>query len=329
MDILYTKHGHVMFEISSMIQKAIRRRDTDLAYYAANEMKDRYRSYLWKRLLTVSAEDCHDMVTSVIYKLREQDMNGDKNDSYISDAVSILLNAKKNRDADYFVCNYQNSYEKKDLRKYCDAISPDNTYLTRLGHSALDVRDYLLAALDALDADSVGYAAYELLMRYPKFYWNTLKKKAADIGCADLTEEISALQDIGQFKIVELASAKALVLVMKAIKRGGSETLRCSVIKDEISLSKYDNILYKIPEYVYDCHTRIGKARGKTKVDFIITEQAALNPFERGWFDNSSWDRLFFLDKNGWDNPNLPEAPMPDKKTIKELEEGVVQQNLF
>lgn len=329
MDILYTKHGHVMFEISSMIQKTIRRCDENLAYYAANEMKDRYRSYLWKRLLTVSAEDCHDMITSVIYKLREQDMKGEKNDAYLSNAVSILLHARKNRDADYFVCNYQNSYTKKDLSKYCSTISSDTTCLTRLGHSAYDVRDYLLFALDALDVEAVGYAAYELLMRYPKFYWNTLKKKATDIGCPCLANEISYLQKVGEFKIVELASAKALVLLMKAIKRGGSDTLIADIVDDNIDLSNYSHVCYDIPEYVFDCHTRVGKARGKTKKDFIVTEQAALKPFEKGWFDNSSWDRSFFLDKNGWDDTAIQDAPMPTKEAKKEIEGGVLQRSLF
>lgn len=329
MDILYTKHGHVMFEISSMIQKAIRRCESNLAYYAANEMKERYRSYLWKRLLTISAEDCHDMVTSVIYNLRQQDMNGERNDVYLSKAVSILLHARKNRDADYFVCNFQNSYTKKDLSKYCYTLSEDTTCLTRLGHSALDVRNYLLFALDAIDVESVGYAAYELLMRYPKFYWNTLKKKAIEINCQCLANEIESLQDAGEFKIVELASAKALVLLMKAIKRKGSDTLIADIVDDNVDLSKYDHVCYDIPEYVFDCHTRIGKARGKTKKEFIITEQAALKPFERGWFDNSSWEMSFFLDKNGWDDKTIKEAPMPTKEAKKELESGVVQKSLF
>lgn len=329
MDILYTKHGHVMFEISSMIQKAIRRCESNLAYYAANEMKERYRSYLWKRLLTISAEDCHDMVTSVIYNLRQQDMNGERNDVYLSKAVSILLHARKNRDADYFVCNFQNSYTKKDLSKYCYTLSADTTCLTRLGHAALDVRNYLLSALDAIDVESVGYAAYELLMRYPKFYWNTLKRKAIEINCQCLANEIESLQDVGEFKIVELASAKALVLLMKAIKRKGSGTLIADIVDDNVDLSKYDHVRYDIPEYVFDCHTRVGKARGKTKKEFIITEQAALKPFERGWFDNSSWEMSFFLDKNGWDDKTIKEAPMPTKEAKKELEGGVVQKSLF
>lgn len=63
---LYTKNGHNMFEVSSLIQKAIRRSNKDYACYAANELAPRFRKYLWKRLLCVSAEDCYDLVTNKI-----------------------------------------------------------------------------------------------------------------------------------------------------------------------------------------------------------------------------------------------------------------------
>jgi hypothetical protein len=41
-----------------------------------------------------------------------------------------------------------------------------------------------------------------------------------------------------------------------------------------------------IPEYAYDCHTREGKKRGKTKADFFKAEQAALLPLQPGLFDH-------------------------------------------
>jgi hypothetical protein len=41
-----------------------------------------------------------------------------------------------------------------------------------------------------------------------------------------------------------------------------------------------------IPDYAYDCHTRGGKKRGKTKADFFKAEQAALEPFQPGLFDH-------------------------------------------
>lgn len=108
-----TKNGYNLFEMSSMIQKAIRRCDIPHAAYAANEMSVKYRAYLWKRLLTVSAEDCYGIMTKEIMALKEADdyvnqrnKPGETNDLFIAKAVVLLCMAKKNRDADYVACNF-------------------------------------------------------------------------------------------------------------------------------------------------------------------------------------------------------------------------------
>ena len=70
---LKTTNGYDLFEMSSMIQKAIRRCDIPHAAYAANELSGKYRKYLWKRLLTVSAEDCYGIMTKEIVALQQAD----------------------------------------------------------------------------------------------------------------------------------------------------------------------------------------------------------------------------------------------------------------
>ena len=108
-----TKNGYSMYEMSSMIQKAIRRCDIPHAAYAANELSVKYRAYLWKRLMTVSAEDCYGIMTKEIIALHEADdyVNkkaepGKTNDLFIAKAVVLLCMARKNRDADYVACNF-------------------------------------------------------------------------------------------------------------------------------------------------------------------------------------------------------------------------------
>ena len=110
---LQTKNGYSLYEMSSMIQKAIRRSDIPHAAYAANELSVKYRKYLWKRLLTVSAEDCYGIMTKEIIALKEADdftnkgaKPGDTNDVFIAKAVVLLCMARKNRDADYVACNF-------------------------------------------------------------------------------------------------------------------------------------------------------------------------------------------------------------------------------
>lgn len=41
-----------------------------------------------------------------------------------------------------------------------------------------------------------------------------------------------------------------------------------------------------IPGYAYDCHTREGRKRGKTKKDFFKAEQEGMEPHQPGLFDD-------------------------------------------
>lgn len=108
-----TKNGYDMYEMSSMIQKAIRRCDVQHAAYAANELLVDFRAYLWRRLLTISAEDCYGIMTKEIIALQRADeivnerfKKGETNDLFIAKAVVLLCMARKNRDADYVACNF-------------------------------------------------------------------------------------------------------------------------------------------------------------------------------------------------------------------------------
>ena len=66
-----TQRGYDFFEVASALQKSIRRGDVKLAGYMALELFPQYAEYCWKRLLTVSAEDCLPMVTQEIKALYE------------------------------------------------------------------------------------------------------------------------------------------------------------------------------------------------------------------------------------------------------------------
>jgi hypothetical protein len=66
---LFTKNGRDFYEVASLLQKSLRRGDIVLASRAANELLPRYANYFWNRLLVVSAEDCHDLVTGEVVAL--------------------------------------------------------------------------------------------------------------------------------------------------------------------------------------------------------------------------------------------------------------------
>ena len=115
-----TQRGYDLYEVASALQKSIRRADVKLAGYMALELFPRYSEYAWKRLLTVSAEDCHGLVTQEIKALYDtfQVINkGKKGDElkgriFISKAIVILCTCGHNRDAD-IISNY--IYDKKAL----------------------------------------------------------------------------------------------------------------------------------------------------------------------------------------------------------------------
>ena len=183
-----TKNGYDMFTMSSMIQKAIRRCDIPHAAYAANELSVKYRAYLWRRLLTVSAEDCYGIMTKEIVALQQADeivnknsKPGATNDLFIAKAVVLLCMARKNRDADYVACN---------------------------------------------------------------FMWNDEPLTDAEF------EEFVDYKQVAQLQM----------------DRG-----------------------QLVPDYVYDVHTRQGRARGKNKLDMFRDENEALQPRQMSLFDNGSY----------------------------------------
>lgn len=323
-----TRHYHNMFEVSSMIQKSIRRQDYDHAYYAANELIPKYRNYLWKRLLTVSAEDCFDLVTHKVVEYRKKDdETSDKR--YIALAVSTLLKARKNRDADYFACNLFNSRDEADITKYVAHPVKDLSCSTKNGHCMFDLEKVFNAAIQAHDDVMAGYAANELRVYYPKFTWRMIIKLADKFNLPAISEEIRALREADEEteRTSIIFYSKALTILLKVVKRGNDDFYQKDYPCKCVDLGLFDKKYFAIPAYVFDVHTLRGKFMHKTRRDFIIEEQAALNPHVEGDYDNASWEHSFWLEKNGYYRNEY--TPHPDKKRVAELEEGVRQQSLF
>lgn len=115
---LYTQRGYDFYEVASALQKSIRRADVRLAGYMALELFPKYSEYCWKRLLTISAEDCYGVVTKEVMALYDafhiinkgKKGNDLKGRIFISKAVLLLCQTKHNRDAD-LLSNYV--YDKK------------------------------------------------------------------------------------------------------------------------------------------------------------------------------------------------------------------------
>lgn len=106
--IIKTINGYDFFEVSSAMQKAIRRADVRVAGFFALELwHSGYRDYVWKRLYTISAEDCYGLVTAEIealwqgHELVNRNKVEPKGRIFVSKAVLLLCECRKCRDADH------------------------------------------------------------------------------------------------------------------------------------------------------------------------------------------------------------------------------------
>lgn len=123
-----TKRGYDFFEVASALQKAIRRADTPVAGYTAVELfESGFAAYVWKRLLTISAEDVAGIVTQEIKALHDAFLlisdNGKKPKGrvFIAKAVIVLCQARKSRDADHLT-NFVYDRQMIDAQKLDAAI---------------------------------------------------------------------------------------------------------------------------------------------------------------------------------------------------------------
>jgi len=104
---IQTIRGYLLSEVASALQKGIRRGDARLAGYWAIEMfESNFKEYLWRRLLTISAEDCWGVITQEIEALYRSWQMIDKQRPgggriFASKAVILLAMAVKCRDADH------------------------------------------------------------------------------------------------------------------------------------------------------------------------------------------------------------------------------------
>ena len=130
--IIRTVGGYDFYEVSSAMQKAIRRADTGVAGFFALELwASGYRDYVWKRLFTISAEDCFGIITKEIealwqgHELVNKKAPQPKGRIFVSKAVIILCECRREVDIEKWI---------EDVRRYPISI-PAYTYdvHTRVG----------------------------------------------------------------------------------------------------------------------------------------------------------------------------------------------------
>ena len=118
-----TKSGYDFYEVASLLQKSLRRGDIVYAANAANELFPTFTNYVWNRLMTVSAEDCADMVTQEIValydgweKVNQGKTPKDKGRVFIAKAIVLLAKARHSRDADVLNILVCDRFPEEELR---------------------------------------------------------------------------------------------------------------------------------------------------------------------------------------------------------------------
>jgi len=126
---LLTFRGYRLEILASALQKAIRRGDAKLAGIVAFEIATKYRDYLWRRLMTIAAEDCYGLVEQEIIALYEADKivqsgRKEKGRVFISKAVVLLCREPKCRDADHLtVCVYgKHDVPDEEVQKFIEEV---------------------------------------------------------------------------------------------------------------------------------------------------------------------------------------------------------------
>ena len=86
-----------------------------------------YRDYVWKRLYTISAEDCFGIITKEIealwqgHELVNKNATAPKGRIFVSKAVILLCECRKNRDADHLQ-NFIYDRRDVDIEKWIDDV---------------------------------------------------------------------------------------------------------------------------------------------------------------------------------------------------------------
>jgi replication-associated recombination protein RarA len=171
---------------------------------------------------------------------------------------------------------------------------------TKRGYSLSEVVSALQKGIRRADLRLAGYWAIELHESgFTRYLWRRLLVTSAEDCWGILTQEVESLARCWEEAHKKRAGAgrifiaKAIILLCEAKKSREADHLtnlnydRLAVPEEELlkDLEAARDGKEEIPDYAFDCHTRVGKMKGMTKEQFFIDEQAALKPRQVGIFD--------------------------------------------
>lgn len=177
--------------------------------------------------------------------------------------------------------------------------------LTKSGYDYWVILSLLQKSIRRNDLDKAMFAASELWDKYSNALW----KRLLCISCEDCAG--SVVLDVIAFKLAHsedpkhktLYFSKAILTLCTAPKsrdacyldccKGWNDSMEKRLTVDDLEEPKIKP-LDTIPDWVYDVHTLIGKRKGKTVWDMIISEFRALEPKQSGLLfgEGADWSPL-------------------------------------
>ena len=300
---MLTRSGRNFYEVTSVMQNSIRKGEYEIAGHCVWELLPKYESYLRKRFLVISAEDCFGIITKEILNLSKTE--GSEN---VERALSLLCRGKKNRDADYFVCNLMRDGNLKSFDKEI-------------------IGKGLVTAIQDMDVRAAGEYSYELFGRNRKYLWKILEEYATR-KAPHLSSEFSALHEANESvtkpNMETIFVAKAIVLLWTEKEKtedvlsvpeirfdGVLNPSEVEIIKRVENCQRVDGLF---PEWAYNWHTYHGKYKlRRDAVHAISNDQNILTPLEENLFDDCTWNEDINACLGKW-NPRKRNVPYDDGK---------------
>lgn len=308
---MLTRTGRNFYEVTSVMQNSIRKGCYEIAGHCLWELLPGYTPYLRKRFLVISAEDCFGIITKEIEALCSIGT-----EEALTKALVLMCLSKKNRDADYFVCNLMYSTDKTDLKKE-------------------ELAKELHTAIRKMEIVKAGDLAAKLFNKNRNHFWDMLGDTAR-VYYPHLIDEVAALRKANNLvskpaeEPIFLAKAMVLMWTKRDPLKGilGVEGMEFDELlnSDDIPVPKPVSECEKVsglfPEWAYNWHTAYGKYKlRRDAVHAISNDQKLLTPLEVNLFDDCTWNRdiNICLQRH---NPNRYQLPFDDGKRKPEEKYG-------
>ncbi len=237
---------------SSLLQKAIRRGDADLALLAAEKLLPKRGKGIWRRLLAIAFEDvgvANVALLARVLNLAEAQLidRGLPVSRGLTNAVEALAQSPKSRSADHLICSARHSYQTKSITSRA-MLSDLPAVLGVAGDPSQPLIERMAAIEDACGRNERGACAARL-------------ERLSALKCVLPTEVHDAIDLSSRgFNLLKDGIALPLPLLVSASLEVDHER---NISWPEMPSVDYVN---GIPAWVWDKHTSIGKRAFKRLV---------------------------------------------------------------